>query len=52
VNLGFLDGHASWMSSEALIAASSEGEYAGISEMWPNSTCGFLDEYPGVPTLY
>ena len=52
VNLGFLDGHASWMHSDLLIVKVAEGDIAGVGEMWPNSTCGFADDYPGVPTLY
>jgi prepilin-type processing-associated H-X9-DG protein len=55
VNLGFLDGHASWWNSEGLITAVRDGDIAGISGAEPNSTCdgGFFPAtYPGVPTLY
>jgi prepilin-type processing-associated H-X9-DG protein len=55
VNLGFLDGHASWTNSEALITGMRDGDIDGIPEAWPNSTCdgGFFPAtYPGVPTLY
>jgi len=52
VNLGFLDGHASWINSEALITRVRDGDISGVGEMSPNSTCGFADDYPGVPTLY
>jgi len=55
VNLGFLDGHASWISSEALITGVRDGDIAGIGEAYPNSTCDggyFPATYPGVPTLY
>jgi prepilin-type processing-associated H-X9-DG protein len=33
VNLGWLDGHASWINSERLIARFAEGEIEGV-EMW------------------
>jgi prepilin-type N-terminal cleavage/methylation domain-containing protein/prepilin-type processing-associated H-X9-DG protein len=52
VNLGFLDGHASWMNSQSVVTAVAEGDLAGVGEMWPNSMCGFAEDYPGVPTLY
>jgi prepilin-type N-terminal cleavage/methylation domain-containing protein/prepilin-type processing-associated H-X9-DG protein len=52
VNLGFLDGHASWTNSQALVTAVRDGDIAGIGEVWPNSTCEFPDDNPGVPTLY
>ncbi|MDH4208317.1 MAG: DUF1559 domain-containing protein [Anaerolineae bacterium] len=52
VNLGFLDGHASWINSEALVTGVRDGDIAGVGEMSPNSTCGFAEDYPGVPTLY
>jgi prepilin-type N-terminal cleavage/methylation domain-containing protein/prepilin-type processing-associated H-X9-DG protein len=52
VNIGFLDGHASWMQSEKVINSVKEGELSGVDMWGPTSTCGFLDDYPGVPTLY
>jgi prepilin-type N-terminal cleavage/methylation domain-containing protein/prepilin-type processing-associated H-X9-DG protein len=55
VNLGFLDGHASWINSEALITRVRDGDIAGIGEALPNSTCDggyFPATYPGEPTLY
>jgi len=55
VNLGFLDGHASWMNSQRVVTAVAEGDLAGVGEMWPNSTCDggyFPASNPGVPTLY
>jgi prepilin-type processing-associated H-X9-DG protein len=32
VNIGFLDGHASWISSERLLAQVNEGQYE-----WPDT---------------
>jgi prepilin-type N-terminal cleavage/methylation domain-containing protein/prepilin-type processing-associated H-X9-DG protein len=52
VNLGFLDGHAGWINSQLLVTAVAEDDLAGVGGVWPNSTCGFADDYPGVPTLY
>jgi prepilin-type processing-associated H-X9-DG protein len=52
VNLGFLDGHARWFLSESVVTGVRDGDIAGVGEMWPNSACGFADDYPGVPTLY
>jgi len=52
VNLGFLDGHASWINSQSVVTGVRDGDISGVSEVWPNSACGFADEYPGVPTLY
>jgi prepilin-type N-terminal cleavage/methylation domain-containing protein/prepilin-type processing-associated H-X9-DG protein len=55
VNLGFLDGHASWINSEALIKRVAEGELTGVSSWGPTSTCDggyFPETYPDVPTLY
>ncbi|MFB3880781.1 MAG: type II secretion system protein [Armatimonadota bacterium] len=52
VNLGFLDGHASWINSEALIKRAAEGEITGVSTWGPTSTCGFAEDNPGVPTIY
>ncbi len=55
VNLGFLDGHAQWMNSEALISKYREGELEGVKTRGPNSECDnhyFSTTYPGVPTLW
>jgi len=52
VNLGFLDGHAGWMNSQSVVTAVAEGDLAGVGEVWPNSTCEFDEDNPGVPTLY
>jgi prepilin-type processing-associated H-X9-DG protein len=52
VNIGFLDGHAQWMQSRQVLTTFRDGEMAGPDESTPNSTCGFNDDYPGVPTLY
>jgi prepilin-type N-terminal cleavage/methylation domain-containing protein/prepilin-type processing-associated H-X9-DG protein len=51
-NVGFWDGHAAWISSEALIDAVEAGQLQGFDVSWgPRSYCGFAEEYPGVPTL-
>ena len=57
VNLGYLDGHASWIHSEALIQKVSEGEIDGLTHSGPVSDCRrggelFGDVYPDVPTLW
>ena len=55
VNIGFLDGHASWWNSERLVAAHAEeartgNETAfGLSVWGPTSVCG---AEPDVPTIY
>ena len=38
VNLGFLDGHASWIRSEALLMKHKDGEVGGLTT-WRTSTC-------------
>jgi len=58
VNIGYLDGHASWIHSEALIRRVSEGEIDGLTHYGPVSDCRhwsgelFGDVYPDVPTLW
>ena len=58
VNLGFLDGHAAWWNSEALLAevASEAAEGAefplGIGAVWPNSACIVEETGQQWPTLY
>ena len=53
VNLGFLDGHAGWVSSELLLNKLRDGELAGIVSWGPTSTCGAVDELgPDVPLIY
>jgi len=52
VNMGFLDGHASWVQSEAVIKRYQEGELQGVDTWGPTSECGFLDLYPGLPSIY
>ncbi|UCC68599.1 MAG: prepilin-type N-terminal cleavage/methylation domain-containing protein [Armatimonadota bacterium] len=57
VDLGYLDGHAGWIHSEALIVKASEDEIDGL---WagPVSDCRhwsgelFGDVYPDLPTLW
>jgi prepilin-type processing-associated H-X9-DG protein len=53
VNIGFADGHAMWINSEALlmkVATKDWTECPGAAE--PNSQCGFAQKYPGQPSLY
>jgi prepilin-type processing-associated H-X9-DG protein len=58
VNLGFLDGHAAWWNSEALLAEVAEetAEGAelplGIGAVWPNSFCIVEETGQQWPTLY
>ena len=54
VNVGFLDGHASWWNSQSLINAFVDGELEGVGGETdgPNSMCGFTELYPDVPTLF
>ncbi len=58
VNLGFLDGHAAWWNSEALIAEVrdevAEGAQSplGIGPVWPDSFCIVEETGQQYPTLY
>ena len=59
VNIGYLDGHASWMPSQMVINKTGEGELGGVPFWGPQADCinpetgnKFADDYPGVPTLY
>ena len=55
VNLGFLDGHAQWISSQGLISNVADGTLGGFRQDGPTSVCDggyFPATYPGVPTLY
>ena len=58
VNLGFLDGHASWINSEGLIAKFAEGEFEGVSAWGPTAGawCSSVEEWyadsGGEPLLY
>ncbi|MFB3881094.1 MAG: DUF1559 domain-containing protein [Armatimonadota bacterium] len=52
VNVGFSDGHASWIQSELLLQKIAGGEFTGVDQVEPRSNCGFPEKYPGVPTLY
>lgn len=58
VNLGFMDGHASWMSSQLLLSKIADGELESLDpaqDAWaPNTICwpGYADDYPGVPTIF
>jgi len=56
VNLGFLDGHAQWVNSEAFLTHIADRTWSGMDFMegGPNTLCGdcFFETYPGVPVLY
>jgi len=58
VNLGFLDGHAQWINSEAFLARIADGTLSGfdtVNEGGPNSLCGngcFVETYPDIPVLF
>jgi len=59
VNIGFLDGHATWIHSERLVAKVAAREIEGIIPWGPNTqgygaswASGFHDCYPDVPTLF
>jgi len=39
VNIGFLDGHASWTNSEAILVKVAAGEILGLEPEGPNSLC-------------
>ena len=53
VNLGFIDGHATWINSTSLLNKVTEGDLGGAKMRGANSgACEFSDYYPGVPTLY
>jgi prepilin-type N-terminal cleavage/methylation domain-containing protein/prepilin-type processing-associated H-X9-DG protein len=44
VNVGFLDGHARWMHSEALLKAMVDGDMDGLDAWGPNTECGFTGD--------
>ncbi len=59
VNIGFLDGHASWINSEALVEKVAHKEILGIRPWGPNTlgyspdwNVGFHKCYPNVPVLF
>ncbi len=54
VNLGFLDGHATWMMSKLLVAKYADGDIQGVHMDWaPTSEwANFAECFPGAPTLY
>jgi hypothetical protein len=53
VNIGFLDGHANWISSEGLVNGIAEGDILGIYFWGPTADCGFYDWAPAnVPTFH
>jgi len=49
VNVGFMDGHASWFNSERLLAKYAEGELAGVSEYCPAASRALYTELCGEP---
>jgi prepilin-type N-terminal cleavage/methylation domain-containing protein/prepilin-type processing-associated H-X9-DG protein len=59
-NVGFLDGHASWINSDRLITMAREGDLEGPGgDHWgPVSDCmgwwggTFASQYPGIPTIW
>jgi prepilin-type N-terminal cleavage/methylation domain-containing protein/prepilin-type processing-associated H-X9-DG protein len=57
VNLGFLDGHAQWVSSRSFINNIADGTWSGIDiiQGGPNSVCAdgcFPQTYPDIPVLF
>jgi len=59
VNVGFLDGHATWLNSEKLVNMVREGDIEGVAHWGPVSDCVntetgnlFSQDYPGVPTIW
>ncbi len=56
VNLGYLDGHAAWINSEALLAKYSDGELEGAYDYCFGSREGYIDwcgePLPGMEFLY
>jgi len=55
VNMGFMDGHAAWISSEALVRKAADGDITNVDAWGPNTACywgNWADDYPGVPTLF
>jgi prepilin-type N-terminal cleavage/methylation domain-containing protein/prepilin-type processing-associated H-X9-DG protein len=56
VNIGFLDGHAQWVSSEGFLTHVADRTWSGMDFMegGPNSLCGncFFETYPDVAVLY
>ncbi len=57
-NLGFLDGHASWINSERIINMKREGDLEGVDPWGPvsDAVCDvgvtFHDLYPDIPTIW
>ena len=54
VNIGFLDGHATWTNSERLITRIAEGDYQGVSTWGPTSADAswVLPCYPDAIFIY
>jgi prepilin-type processing-associated H-X9-DG protein len=59
VNIGFLDGHASWFNSDLVLKKRQDNELVGVDPWGPTSDCINTDtgnlwsqDYPNVPTIY
>jgi prepilin-type processing-associated H-X9-DG protein len=55
VNIGFLDGHVEWVTSESLIAAVRDGQIDGVGAWGPTTydeTRPWEECFPGAVTLY
>jgi prepilin-type N-terminal cleavage/methylation domain-containing protein/prepilin-type processing-associated H-X9-DG protein len=55
VNMGFMDGHATWMNSELVIKKFTETDLTGLIFWGPNPpalACTFGSDYPDVPTIW
>jgi prepilin-type N-terminal cleavage/methylation domain-containing protein/prepilin-type processing-associated H-X9-DG protein len=52
VNIGYLDGHAAWTNSEALLTRVRDGDVQGLWNWGPASICGAQELYPGIITLF
>jgi len=59
VNIGFLDGHATWVSSGNLVNMCKDGDIDGVEHYGPVSDCIvpwtgnlFSEDYPDAPTIW
>ena len=58
VNIGFLDGHVAWFSSQTVLNKVRDGEFTGVSVLGPTSDCitengnTFAEEHPDEPTIW
>ncbi|MFB3880896.1 MAG: type II secretion system protein [Armatimonadota bacterium] len=52
-NVGFLDGHASWVNARQLVTHFADNTWAGLGTTGPTSDCGFYETYPDAgPTIW